>query len=81
MDLIDRQAAIDATAYGDPVCDVCRKAIMKVPSAERKRGKWIYQYRDGFGTLKGQCNQCGRTYSVDNFCAHCGADMRGEQDE
>lgn len=45
-----------------------------------KRGKWKL-HKDGSGT----CDQCHFTQlyvwdmdNWDNFCAHCGADMRGE---
>ena len=48
---------------------------VKDARSDRKRGKWEAQYRDGFGNLKGQCNQCGRTYLVDNFCPNCGAEF------
>ena len=46
-----------------------------------KRGKWTLNH-DGSGT----CSECGITQSAiwdcdswQNFCGHCGADMRGEK--
>ena len=45
---------------------------------ERKKGKWIKTYRDGFGRLVGCCNQCRVRRPVENFCPNCGADMRGD---
>ena len=47
---------------------------------ERKQGKWIKTYRNGFGTLIGYCDKCGHSNTVSNFCPNCGADMRGGQD-
>lgn len=53
--------------------------------AQRMRGRWI---KDGQHII---CDQCGEEndYAYDDrtgklsdyFCPHCGADMRGEQDE
>lgn len=54
-------------------------AVEKLPPAEPKRGKWVYQ----MGMIK--CDQCLRAIRrIDhdgllNFCPNCGADMRGEQ--
>lgn len=41
---------------------------------ERKKGKWIYR-------TEITCSVCGSpTTFDDNFCSHCGADMRGEEE-
>ena len=56
--------------------------LEKLPAAqsERKRGKWIYN-----SPVTMKCDQCGYVikdwrWNELNFCANCGADMRGEQD-
>lgn len=48
---------------------------------ERKKGRWI---NNSPVTMK--CDQCGYVikdwrWNELNFCANCGADMRGESDE
>lgn len=108
MDLIERQAAIDAYAEltsSMSVCisvDECRgmkrmqgmavRALEGLPAAppERKTGKLIYE--SAYNWFR--CNVCKKIYPSEfmqyfdscqyqprfNFCPHCGADMRGEQD-
>ena len=80
MDLIDRKAALFATAYGDPVCDVCRKAIMKVPSAQPDRSHWVeVRWEDDSGNISSlwACHNCGsRLFYRSHYCPDCGADMR-----
>lgn len=88
-DLISRQAAIEALGeepevWTDSDAEIAERnqwrmdvaAIEALPSAqpERKRGKW---------GADGECPFCGylRQWDDDNFCANCGADMRGEHDE
>lgn len=89
MDLIDRQAAIEALNEKClmPVwCKVLVKKMLKdLPSAqpERKKGKWV-NANDGkwnaCSVLK--CSACGeidnRMYETDNFCPNCGARMGGD---
>ena len=63
----------------------------KIPSAEpeQKKGKWksdkkitpvydsLFEIEDGY-----LCSECGRfVRTISNYCPHCGADMRGEEDE
>ena len=66
------------------------EAIRLLPSVtpKRKKGKWIEEQRSIKVTLY-KCSECGRAVIDDTgydaakdfpFC-HCGADMRGEQDE
>jgi len=57
------------------------------PSAqsERKKGEWIKDDSDWFETMF-KCSECGALIRKEDkfrsfFCYHCGADMRGEQDE
>ena len=45
---------------------------------ERKKGKWVDR---GYMKVGFHCSVCGG-YAIsgkDNFCSHCGADMRGER--
>ena len=50
--------------------------FIKTIEPGRKQGKRIKTYRNGFGTLIGYCDKCGRSNAVSNFCPNCGADMR-----
>lgn len=47
----------------------------------RKKGKWIL-VTDNRGQHF-ECDKCGewRYHQGQNFCSHCGADMRGEQND
>ena len=60
--------------------DAIKKAFSEFPTAqpERKKAHWI---DTGSGQECSACHeiQCGHD-SFRFFCAHCGADMRGEQD-
>lgn len=50
---------------------------------ERKKGKWIL-IKGSDGKLYHKCSECLHTQEitgVKNYCAVCGADMRGESDE
>lgn len=56
--------------------------ISDLPSAqpERKKGKWVNCYTDGFGNMC-NCTECGARIDIQEkfrsfFCYHCGADMR-----
>jgi len=48
---------------------------------ERKKGKWIL-INDNRGQHF-ECDKCGewRYYQGQNFCSHCGADMREGEEE
>ena len=55
---------------------------------ERKRGEWIPEFDGKFtgGAYWFSCSKCKRIVPEVrnggwNFCPHCGADMRGGQDE
>ena len=90
MDLIDRQAAIDALNHElrcGAVINQCGlemayEVIEGLPSAESKKGKWIKTARWGRVYY---CDQCRNYLDFDgvnagrgstNFCPNCGADMR-----
>ena len=64
--------------------DHCIGHVIHAPTIEpeRKKGEWTF-HKDGSGT----CSECGITQKAvwdmdnwQNYCGHCGADMRGEQD-
>lgn len=84
-DLIDRQAAIEALYHVDEYNGRSVEAIRNLPPAqpeqpEPKRGRWIYK-TDLVTAPTGywECSECkeGRLLYEENFCPHCGADMRG----
>lgn len=83
-DPIERQAAIDAIKKSRYLLEAMKKVI-KLPPAqpERKRGRWKLQ-KNGNAI----CSECGFVQvsawdadGWDNFCHHCGADMRGEEQD
>lgn len=95
-DLISRQAAIDEIRTmqtyklfaGDDMLLVDQAEamtnLMMMPTAEPRKGKWLSVFVDGLGFngLMFECSECGkRSAGRTNFCAYCGADMRGERNE
>lgn len=75
----------DSHFYHEALTDVKSEllAMSTVNVAKVTYGKW-YLHPDGSGT----CDQCGRhqksVWDMDNYqsyCGHCGADMRGENNE
>lgn len=65
------------------IVDMVKAAPAVDPSTLRPTGRWTLN-RDGSGT----CSECHRTRNDvwdmdnwDNFCSHCGADMRGEAND
>lgn len=73
-------------AYGIPQeinVDIAKAIINGKPyNPERPKGHWIFD----FAHNKMTCSKCGRTFTggfdldnADNFCRHCGADMRGKE--
>lgn len=97
-DLISRQAAITAAVEAADEWDggynherqrIIEEALARIPSAERKKGKWK-ETDDGWDGTYYVCSECGCPWTlIDgtpedngmNFCPNCGADMRGEKDE
>ena len=71
IDFDDRPSCmcvLDEDIYDAPTVD-----------AEPKRGEWVVNPNDGRPS-GWKCNQCGfNGDSWDNFCRHCGADMRGKK--
>lgn len=49
---------------------------------ERERGEWISldDFRGKYNEFGYKCSECGTQNDYqDNYCPHCGADMRGEE--
>ena len=72
------------------------RILLAVPSAEQKTGKWIRTAGDyigddvsGFYDYHWSCSECGREaitndwhmYELSDYCPHCGAKMKGDNDE
>ncbi len=78
---IDADALLNKLPDDLPYKGSVKRVIMQAPTAdveEVKRSEWILR-KDGSGT----CKRCGFTqrnvWDMDNwqnFCGHCGADMR-----
>lgn len=95
-DAVSRKDAIIQLSHnknGDPDCDVIIQhdieTLKRMPpvTPKRKTGKWIEDMKR-FGDDAYHCDQCGAILEEDAlnwrnnyFCYHCGADMRGKQDE
>ena len=67
--------------YGTGIIAVRKEDIDAMPTIqpEPKRGRWIYK-TDLMTVTTGywECSECkeGRLLYEENFCPHCGADMR-----
>jgi len=80
MDLISRQAAIDAMEqakeqYFDRrvIIGKMQDIVNNLPSAEPRRGEWIP--RPGDYICIYTCSECGAVGHRTAFCPHCGARM------
>lgn len=72
MDLISRDAAIDALIERDPNCGIDSAEVIKdLPSAqpERKTGKWLWQD----GVRCSNCNHKLQTTGLLSCCPNCGS--------
>lgn len=84
-DLISRQAAITAAVEAADEWDggynyerqlIIEEALARIPSAERKKGKWIGEPKDGIEAMffKPKCSVCGfESAEVKNYCPNCGS--------
>jgi ribosomal protein L37E len=95
MGLIDKQRLLaearklNSTITGRdkpfPVAEAFMEVIEKQPTVEpRTKGEWVMVYHNSRHTTGHiECNQCGwrsGDWTKHNFCPHCGADMRGEEE-
>ena len=75
MDLISRQAAIDALYSVDEYNSRSVKAIKQLPPIQPKRGKWILDRSGAYCCSK--CMEPCATYVMmkprDKFCKMCGS--------
>ncbi len=73
-DAVYRNACDDGYAYSMQI-------ISELPSAERKKGKWIHDDpKDAIEEIflaRPKCSECGFEIAYEtHFCPNCGADMR-----
>ena len=67
--------------------DIAKSIVIAIPSAQPKRGKWIYHIDDLFpAESTKECDQCHAEQPLicdDEFCPNCGAkmDAQGENEE
>ena len=87
-DLIEREDAIKALyKYNFVTKEVIEREIMSIPSADRPQGEWIRTGRTNiYGGIEVQCSNCGDKVMVQHledewYCRHCGARMKGADDE
>ena len=90
-DLISREAVLNILLYHAGGYDYIEteterllSEIRELPAAEPRKGRWLSVFVDGLGFngLMFECSECGkRSAGRTNFCAYCGADMRGERNE
>ena len=87
-DVVSRDAvikAVDAHTNEDGTLDDDISVILEdLPSVTQKSGKWI-KGKDEYGTNHFTCPFCGHDIATkaenwdDNYCANCGADLRGAE--
>ena len=90
-DLIKREDAIKALyKYSFVSKDVIEREINAIPSADRPQGEWVDAEipLESGGSMPIQvCNLCKTFYPLaytgggHRFCPHCGAQMKGADDE
>lgn len=90
MDLIERQAAIEAVKgrFSMPVDNLIVEVIGKLPPAEPKTGEWT-SHSVGHAHIPWgfDCSNCKKWVVIGKdiikeykFCPNCGARMEGEND-
>jgi len=86
-DTISRQAAIDVASREchelRGIFSYIEQGLKELPSAQPRKGKWIEVSRY-YEAITCKCSLCGQKMTTPvhtrmNFCAKCGADMRGER--
>jgi hypothetical protein len=55
------------------LCDVAADILKIAAESELKTVEWVDVFH-GFGT----CSVCDHRNVIDNYCANCGAEMRGK---
>ena len=86
-DLIKRSDAIKVVRHISMEfvdADTRQKLIEALPSADRPQGEWIYIDEPIIGNPYGRykCSECNLEEPFESdFCPHCGAKMKGADDE
>ena len=76
------------------LCSAIYVVTKALQEPERKKGRWERYHKYEFGTDKWghSCSECGheipdddssiiKNFLLPNFCEHCGADMRKNEEE
>lgn len=64
-------------AYACKYCDEAISMAIEALEQEPKCGEWLDYLEEG---LKWECSECGSKFTTPwNYCPHCGADMRGDE--
>ena len=77
---------------GEDIGEECEEVIEAIPSADRPQGMWelvpctgLSEYfegvKHGFRYRCSNCKDERRRNKLENFCPHCGARMKGADDE
>ena len=96
IEAIHREARLAGGSVAIEYADMFQYAIKDIPSADRPQGEWIDEadkYDASFGIHDYRCSNCNSyadeyicghewyTAGKPNFCPHCGARMKGADDE
>ena len=64
--------------------EIAASCVYNLPSAERKKGKWVRVEDENGDFLCWECSECGERYVMPyhraSYCPNCGAEMRGEEE-
>ena len=83
-DLIRREDAMQVAFLYPFFSNALMEEIKAIPSADRPQGEWIYIDEPIVGNPYGRyrCSKCNLEEPFESdFCPHCGAKMKGADDE
>ena len=82
---VDDDSPVECPEECNSFLEWAAEEVGKMPSAERKRGRWISADAI-FGGIPFYCSECGENTRDTvmgkprwNYCPNCGAEMRGEE--
>ena len=76
------QALIDTEEIKGFAYRMLEDRFIEIPSADRPQGEWIATTMVDCGAPIWLCSMCEyESYGTYNFCPHCGARMKGADDE
>jgi len=81
-DLISKKSLlnkINAYVVGSQDKEFICKLIKEMPSAQQKKGRWVFDETLDRHYYCSECKSMGVDYW--DYCPYCGADMRGEVNE